>query len=83
MNKLLTSNNTIMRLVRTIMQGIIGVLMANMDYIVSGLNFSAEAKALIVALTMAILSPIMAEIGKHTPEIAAENSDEMMIVEAQ
>lgn len=63
MNKLLTSNSAKYRLIRTIIQGIIGVLIANIDLIVSGLSFSPEIKAFIVALVMAILSPIMASLG--------------------
>lgn len=61
--KLWTSNSAQYRLARTIIQGIIGVLIANVDLIVSGLSFSPEIKAFIVALVMAILSPIMASLG--------------------
>lgn len=63
MKKFLQSNETRYRLLRTILQGIIGVLIANADFLISGLNFSPEAKAFIVALVMAILSPIMSELG--------------------
>lgn len=63
MKKFLQSNETRYRLFRTIIQGIIGVLIANADFLISGLNFSPEAKAFIVALVMAILSPIMSELG--------------------
>lgn len=62
-DKILNDNSTKGRLLRTIIQGVIGVLIANADYIVSGLSFSADAKAIIVALVMAVLSPIMAELG--------------------
>ena len=63
MNRLFVSNGAPYRLLRTIIQGIIGVLIANVDLIVSGLSFSPEIKAFIVALVMAILSPIMASLG--------------------
>ena len=63
MNTILQSNETKYRLIRTIIQGIVGVLLANVDFLFSGLDFTPEAKAFIVALTMAILSPIMAELG--------------------
>lgn len=56
------SNATRYRLLRTIVQGIIGVLVANIDLIIEPLHFTADYKALIVALVMAILSPIMASI---------------------
>lgn len=73
MNKFLTSNETLYRLARTILQGIIGVIMANLDYIVGLSHFSSGTKALIVALVMAILSPIMSELGKH---ISKDEDDE-------
>lgn len=63
MRKFLSSNDTKYRLLRTILQGIIGVLIANADLIVSAWNFTPEIKAFIVALVMAILSPIMSELG--------------------
>lgn len=68
MKKFLQSNETRYRLFRTIIQGIIGVVIANADFLISGLNFSPEAKAFIVALVMAILSPIMSELGNNEPE---------------
>ena len=65
MTKLLSSNAWQYRLLRTIIQSIIGCVIANLDLIVESLNFSPSLKPVIVALCMAILSPIMAEIGKH------------------
>lgn len=38
-------------------------MIANADLIVSAWNFTPEIKAFIVALVMAILSPIMSELG--------------------
>ena len=63
MKTILKSNETRFRLIRTIIQGVIGVLIANVDFLFSSFNFEPETKAFIVALTMAILSPIMAELG--------------------
>lgn len=65
MDKFLKSNETRYRLLRTIAQGIIGVLIANVDILVEGLVIPSEYKAMIVALVMAILSPIMSELGKE------------------
>ena len=65
MKTFLTSNKTKYRLGRTILQGIIGVLIANVDLIVSYLNIPPEMKPFIVALVMAILSPIMSELGAY------------------
>ena len=63
MNKLLINNSGKYRLIRTIIQGIIGVLIANVDMLVNTLTFSPEMKAFIVALVMAILSPVMSALG--------------------
>ena len=65
MNDFLTSNSTKYRLLRTIMQGVIGVIIANIDIIVGYVVFDPSQRAIIVALVMAVLSPIMAEIGAH------------------
>ena len=63
MNRFFISNELKYRLARTIVQGIIGVLIANLDIIVGVFHISAGFKALIVALVMAVLSPIMAMMG--------------------
>lgn len=60
----LKSNKTRYRLLRTIAQGIIGVIVSNVDLLVSWLTIPPEFKPLIVAFVMAILSPIMSELGK-------------------
>lgn len=65
-NKFLTDNSTWMRLLRTIVQGVIGVIIANLDVLIGTFSLSPEMKTVIVGLVMAILSPIMAEIGKNT-----------------
>lgn len=69
MSRLFTSNSAKYRLLRTIIQGIIGVLIANIDVIVGAFHFNPGVKALIVALVMAILSPVMASMGvEEMPE---------------
>lgn len=86
MDKFLTSNETSYRLARTILQGIIGVLMANLDVIFTALRFTGPEKAMIVALTMAILSPIMGAISSNGEEIKAydyETSDVREDIEAK
>ena len=64
MNKFLTSNSWEYRLLRTVVQGIIGVLIANLDVLINSLTIADTLRPIIVALCMAILSPIMAEIGR-------------------
>ena len=66
MQKFLSSNDTRFRLARTILQGVVGVLIANIDLLVSAWNFAPQTKAFIVALVMAVLSPIMSELGVAT-----------------
>lgn len=65
MERFLNSNETVYRLARTIVQGILGVLVANIDYFVGMTSFSTQTRAIIVAVVMAVLSPIMAELGKQ------------------
>lgn len=64
-NRLFTRNDAKYRLLRTIIQGVIGVLIANLDVIFGMTPIPTEVRALIVAVTMAVLSPIMAELGTH------------------
>lgn len=64
--KFLSSNETKWRLGRTIAQGFVGVLVANVDMIVGTYVLDPAQRAFVVALVMAVLSPVMAELGKHT-----------------
>lgn len=66
MKKFLQENTTAYRLLRTILQGIIGVLVANADLFVSYIQIDPAMKPVIVALVMAVLSPIMSELGKES-----------------
>lgn len=61
--KFLTSNEWQFRLLRTIVQGIIAVIIANLDVLVGWWAIDPSIKAVVVALVMAILSPIMAMLG--------------------
>lgn len=62
--KFLNSNETLWRLLRTIAQAIIGVIAANIDTITGAFSIPEIWKPIVAALVMAILSPIMAELGK-------------------
>ena len=64
MNSFLTSNEWEWRLLRTIAQGVLGVVVANVDLLVGVAVLEPSWRALVVALVMAVLSPLMAEIGK-------------------
>lgn len=82
MKTILNSNEAKFRLARTIIQGIIGVLIANVDFLFDTFHFEPEMKAFIVALTMAILSPIMAELGNAPEQIQTTfNADGLGMME--
>ena len=65
MDKFLKSNETKYRLLRTIAQGIIGVIISYIDVIVGVIAIPNSLRPMIVAMVMAILSPIMSELGKE------------------
>ena len=68
MEKFLTGNNWSWRLARTVVQGVLGVVVANIDVLVGAVVLDPASRAICVALVMAVLSPVMAEIGKNLPE---------------
>lgn len=74
MKKFLSSNEAIYRLLRTIAQGIVGVLIANIDIIVGAWNFDPTLKPMIVAMVMAVLSPVMAMLGEKETTDADDNT---------
>ena len=63
-------------LARTVAQGVLGVLVANLDLLVGTLALAPEWRALVVALVMAVLSPVMAEHVAPAGEIEEGGSDE-------
>jgi hypothetical protein len=50
---------------------VIGVLVANLDLIVGWCMLDPSVRALVVALVMAVLSPLMAELGEHGGDVPA------------
>ena len=63
MGDFLNSNEWQWRLARTIVQGVLGVIVANLDLILGWCVVDPSVKALVVALVMAVLSPVMAVLG--------------------
>lgn len=63
MNDFLQSNKPGMRLARTIVQGIIGVMIANIDLLIGYTAIPEPMRPVIVGIVMAVLSPIMAMLG--------------------
>lgn len=68
MNELLTSNEWQWRLARTTVQGVLAVVVANLDLIIGVVALDPAWRGLCVALVMAMLSPVMAELGKMREE---------------
>ena len=63
MSDFLTSNEWPWRLARTIVQGVLGVLVANVDQLMGAVVLEPTWRAIVVALVMAVLSLVMAELG--------------------
>lgn len=55
---------------RTVVQGVLGVVVANVDLLMGVVVLDPTRRALCVAMVMAVLSPVIAELGK------ASDSDE-------
>lgn len=70
MNRFLTSNERQWRFMRTVVQGVLGVVVANVDLLMGVAVLDPTRRALCVAMVMAVLSPVIAELGK------ASDSDE-------
>ena len=69
MTKFLTSNEWQWRLTRTIVQGILGVVIANIDLVMGWCVLDPSVRGLVVALAMAVLSPVMAALGGGDDDI--------------
>ena len=63
MNEFLTSNEWQWRMARTAAQGALAVVVANLDLLMGVVAMDPTWRALCVALVMAVLSPVMAELG--------------------
>lgn len=66
MNRLLISNSTKYRLLRTVIQGVVGVIISNLDVIITHVPvLPMWSRPIVAALVMAVLSPIMASMGTY------------------
>lgn len=63
MKDFLKSNDTKWRLARTIVQGLIAVVIANLDLIIGYTAIDPAIRPIVTGLVMAVLSPIMSELG--------------------
>lgn len=64
MNPFLTSNEWQWRLLRTVAQGVLGVVVAHVGLLMGVAVLDPTWRALCVAMVMAVLSPVMAELGR-------------------
>lgn len=64
------------RLARTIVQAVIGFVLAYVNDLVALLNIGESTQALIVAAVMAILAPIMQMIGERIQQETAAGEKE-------
>ena len=62
MAEFLTSNTWGWRLARTIAQGILGVIAANIDVLMGCAVLDPTARGIAVALVMAVLSPVLSPV---------------------
>ena len=69
MNEFLASNEWYWRLARTIVQGVLGVVIANIDLIMGWCVLDPSVRGLVVALVMAVLSTVMAALGGGDEDI--------------
>lgn len=72
LDKFLHGDTMGMRLARTIVQGLLAVLIVAVPMLVGYANLPAEAASVLTAAIMAVLSPIMAAIKTGNPEDAIE-----------
>ena len=68
MNRFLTENTPMMKCLRTIFQGVCGVVVAQLPQLLGLYQLDPVWSATIVALTMAVLSPVMAALGEADKE---------------
>ena len=64
MNRFLTSNERQWRLMRAVVQGVLGIVAANVDLLMGVAVLDPTRRALCAAMVMAVLSPVIAELGK-------------------
>lgn len=69
MNKFLTSNKATYRIVRTIVQAILGWFVNNLTMLVAQTQFSADIQIAIVSICMIILSAIMKALGMEDEKV--------------
>lgn len=62
-DEFLGSNEWQWRLARTVVEGVLGVVVANIDLLLGYVVLDASARAFLVALVMAVLTPVLSVLG--------------------
>ena len=70
----LESNDLTARLLRTIVEGVLGFLVANVDVLFGGFQIPSEWKMIIMGVVVAVVSPILASL--RTCNKSATNEEE-------
>lgn len=76
LDKFLNDNSMAMRLVRTIVQGIIATLIVAVPLAIAGVIKDPQWAAITTAAIMAVLSPIMAMLKSGKPEDGLKDTEE-------
>lgn len=76
LDKFLNDNSMAMRLVRTVVQGIIATLIVAVPLAIAGVIKDPQWAAIVTAAIMAVLSPIMAMLKSGKPEDGLEDTEE-------
>lgn len=75
LNDFLTSNDTGMRLVRTIVQGLVSVLIVAVPLALGGIIEDATWASIATAAIMCVLSPVMSMLRTGNPEEGVVEAD--------
>lgn len=75
LNDFLTSNETGMRLVRTIVQGLVSVLIVAVPLALGGIIKDATWASIATAAIMCVLSPVMSMLRTGNPEEGVVEAD--------
>lgn len=75
LNYFLTSNDTGMRLARTIVSGLVSVLIVAVPFAIAGLIHDVTWASIATAAIMCVLSPVMSTLRTGSPEEGVVEAD--------
>lgn len=77
LDNFLNSNSMAMRLLRTILEGVVGVILVAVPVMVGWWSLSPEAASILTAIIVAIFSPILAMLKTKNPEDGVKNPEDV------